>query len=275
VFEKVVRTGLVTPAGVNFTLGRPPWNNAASTWGGRLSNVQFYPKALTEAEMLQNYYGGPIVTNGLVYAIDAGNLVSYPKSGTAVYNLTGSITSTLTNGPGFSSVDGGTWTFDGTDDYILVSSNGFGTFNSQTYTVEAWVNPSSVDTDRVIFSYDFTSHVQPYYAIQLRIINPGAVFLAWNDGSGYQQLFTSNNVVAPNQWYHIVAIYESGRQQIFVNGILLASSTATDTITFYNQPVWVGRANYGGYFEGDISVVRYYNKALTADEVLQNYNATK
>jgi hypothetical protein len=275
VFEKVVRTGLVTPAGVNFTLGRPPWNNAASTWGGRLSNVQFYPKALTEAEMLQNYYGGPIVTNGLVYAIDAGNLVSYPKSGTTVYNLTGSITSTLTNGPGFSSVDGGTWTFDGTDDYILVSSNGFGTFNSQTYTVEAWVNPSSVDTDRVIFSYDFTSHVQPYYAIQLRIINPGAVFLAWNDGSGYQQLFTSNNVVAPNQWYHIVAIYESGRQQIFVNGILLASSTATDTITFYNQPVWVGRANYGGYFEGDISVVRYYNKALTADEVLQNYNATK
>jgi hypothetical protein len=240
-----------------------------------MEKFRIYQKTLSAADASQNYYGGPIVTDGLVFAIDAGNLVSYPKSGTSVYSLTGSITSTLTNGTGFSSVDGGTWTFDGSDDYILVSSNGFGTFNSQTYTVEAWINPSRVNADGVIFSYDYTSHVNPYYAVQFRISSPGVLFFSWNNGSTYQSIQTPGDAISINQWYHVVAVYESGRQQIFINGILSVAGTATDTITFYNQPVWVGKGNFGGYFEGDISVVRYYNRALTAAEVLQNYNATK
>jgi hypothetical protein len=265
--------GNLYSAGDNFLLGVDDSNG--SQWTGSINNEKFYSKALSAAEVAQNYYGGPIVTDNLVYALDAGNLVSYPKSGTSVYSLTGSITSTLTNGPGFSSVDGGTWTFDGSDDYILVSSNGFGTFNSQTYTVEAWINPSRVNTDGVIFSYDYTSHVNPYYAVQFRINSPGILFFSWNNGSTYQSIQTPGDAISINQWYHVVAVYESGRQQIFINGILSVAGTATDTITFYNQPVWVGKGNYGGYFEGDISVVRYYNRALTADEVLQNYNATK
>lgn len=250
-----------------------PYGN--DSFNGDMASIQLYLKTLSATEVLQNYYGGPIVTDNLYSMLDAGNLVSYPKTGTSVYSLTGSITSTLTNGPGFSSVDGGTWTFDGSDDYILVSNNGFGTFNSQTYTVEAWINPSRVNTDGVIFSYDYTSHVNPYYAVQFRINSPGILFFSWNNGSTFQYILTPNDAISINQWYHVVAVYESGRQQIFINGILSVAGTATDTITFYNQPVWVGRANYGGYFEGDISVVRYYNRALTAAEVLQNYNATK
>jgi hypothetical protein len=97
----------------------------------------------------------------------------------------------------------------------------------------------------------------------------------WNNGSIYQSIQTPNNTLSVGGWYHIVGIYESGRQQIFVNGQLITSGTNTDTITFYNQPVWIGRANYGGYFNGGISVVRYYNKALSSTEVLQNYNAQK
>ena len=80
----------------------------AYDWGGRVETyylkganeyTRAYSKALSAAEVAQNYYGGPIVTDNLVYALDAGNLVSYPKSGTSVYDLTSnSNDGTLYNG---------------------------------------------------------------------------------------------------------------------------------------------------------------------------------
>ena len=65
------------------------------------------------------FYRGPnIVTDGLVFAVDAGSTRSYPGSGTTATSLVGSILGTLNNGVGFSTANGGTWTFDGTDDKI-------------------------------------------------------------------------------------------------------------------------------------------------------------
>jgi hypothetical protein len=79
---------------------------------------QFIIDPYLKHEIIQNYYGGPIVTDGLVLAVDAGNLVSYERGSTTTYSLTGSFTGSLQNGTGFSSNNGGAWSFDGTDDYI-------------------------------------------------------------------------------------------------------------------------------------------------------------
>ena len=166
-------------------------------------------------------------------------------------------------------------TFDGTDDHIELTSNGFGEFNFQTWTVESWVKFDTITGNHVIFSYDYTSHSQPYYSTHLRTNGAGKLYLMWNNGTTYRALNTLNNAVSSGEWYHLVGVYESGRQQIFLNGESLVSSTRTDTITFYNQEVWIGRANFGGYLDGDIKVLRHYNRALTAKEVLQNYRATK
>ena len=61
--------------------------------------------------------------------------------------------------------------FDGKDDYVEVTSNGLGKFDSQTYSIEAWFksNTDPDDSAQVIWSYDYTSHVQPYYSQQLRL----------------------------------------------------------------------------------------------------------
>ena len=68
------------------------------------------------------FYRGPnIVTDGLVFAIDAGSERSYPGSGTTTTSLVGSNTGTLTNGVAFSTDNGGNWDFDGVDDYITAS----------------------------------------------------------------------------------------------------------------------------------------------------------
>jgi hypothetical protein len=65
------------------------------------------------------FYRGPnIVTDGLTFAIDAASERSYPGSGTTAYDLVGSYNGALTNGVGFNSANGGSFTFDGIDDYI-------------------------------------------------------------------------------------------------------------------------------------------------------------
>ena len=218
------------------------------------------------------FYRGPnIVTDGLTFAVDAASERSYPGSGTAVTDLVGTDNPTLINGVGFSN---NSWVFDGVNDYMSVSSNGFGTFNSQTYTVDAWVNLNNLGSDNVIFSYDHSSHTNPYYAIQLRVLNSGTVYFSWNISGVLQQLQTASTLSAGNN-YNIVATFESGNQRVYINGALAASATNTGVITFYNQETWIGRGNWGGYMDGDISIVRYYNQALTTDEVTQNFNAQK
>lgn len=265
VFETVTRSGLVTPSGVNFALGRPPWLSAGSTWGGNLSTVQFYPRALTQTETLQNYYGGPIVTNGLVFAIDAGNLVSYPKSGTSTYNLTGSSNNgTLINGTGFSSTNGGTWTFDGTDDGINIGTltpTGGATF-------EAWV---WLETGNTNYGAIFTNWGS----------SANAFFIGTYPSSDYVQVYFNGNLIFNtvslpfNTWVLLTVTNDGTNVLFYVNGAL--TNTGGGTLVSANGVTSIGydinRTNYP--FKGNISNAKIYNRALTAAEVLQNYNATK
>jgi hypothetical protein len=92
------------------------YTNAANLFNGQISTAQVYNRVLSDAEIATNYYQGPIVTNGLVFAVDAGNLVSFENGTTTAHSLTGSIDGTLTNGVAFNSGNGGTWNFDGVDD---------------------------------------------------------------------------------------------------------------------------------------------------------------
>jgi hypothetical protein len=235
---------------------------------GQIEKVRVYPKALTAAEVAQNYYGGPIVTDGLVYALDAGNLVSYPKSGTAWYALTGSAgTATLTNGPVFNPADGGLINFDGVDDYAVTSN-----FPSlSNWSTEIWLNPNVYTTaQKVILDVNL--------GIRFEIIN-GYFNSHFGNGSGW--IYTnlpSTTPIAANTWFHVVVTVDASvnyQAKVYVNGIL-ENTTSTSSGTTPNIPLYIARfTGATGYeFNGKISAIRIYNKALTAAEVLQNYNAT-
>jgi hypothetical protein len=270
-FQSTTKT-LVTPSGTNFTLGRPPWNDAALTWGGNLSKVQFYPKALTQAEMLQNYYGGPIVTNGLVFAVDAGNLVSYPKSGTSTYNLTGSgATGTLTNGTSFTPLDGGAFVFDGTNDYISFPNDT--NLDNQALTMESW-NFLNTTTSQNAFLFE-KGFVNTQYSNFYD--NSGNFYFRTMGLSNPDLTFTTSTYISPNTWNHVVCTYGAGVKTIYVNGIQVAQQTGlTGTISTNTTGLFLGAYGIGGYpLNGKIAESRVYNRALTAAEVLQNYNATK
>ena len=222
--------------------------------------------------------GKSIITDGLVLYLDAANNKSYPGSGTAWNDLRENInTSTLINGPTFDSGNGGSIDFDGTNDYIQVQEDGFGTFNNQIFSLGMWFKLDVMKAYNVLFSYDYPSHSSPYYATHLRIEVNGKVTLAWNDGSTYKTAVTAGTgLITADTWYNIYVTFKPTLRQIFVNGVLVRNSTTTNTITFYNQEVWIGRSNFSsGYTNGKITLFNYYNRELSSSEILYNYNATK
>jgi len=162
--------------------------------------------------------------------------------------------------------------FDGTDDYVEVTSDGTGIFDNQEFTISAWVNKNSIADETVIFSYDYTSHEPPYYGAHMRFTNT-TLYLMWNDGTDYRTLSYVKPDLAIDTWYHVVGTYKSGEQKLYINGNEVNSSARTDTITFYNQEVWIGRANYGGYFNGQIDNVSIYNVAKTAEQIKIDYES--
>ena len=164
--------------------------------------------------------------------------------------------------------------FDGVDDYVLLSSNGFGTFNNQSFTIETWVKLPDLSGDKVLFSYDYTSHNLPYYACHLRIMASG-IYLGYNLSGTIISTVTSFNTLKVeniNTWTHISATFTSGVQKIYVNGEEVFGTTNAGVITYYNQEVWLGRGNFGGYFKDYLDDVRIWNVARTQAEIQADMN---
>jgi len=154
--------------------------------------------------------------------------------------------------------------FNGTSDYIEVKEDGKGSdFAVQEFTIGAWVYVNDT-AYKQIWSYDFTSHSSPYYAQHLRIVN-GELQFAWNNGTGNYQI-NSSSLISNKEWYYVSATYKSGEQKIYIDGSEMASNTRADTITYYNQEVWIGKGNFA-YMDGNLSNVAFWNRALSSDEI--------
>jgi len=238
-------------------------------FSSEISNVSIYRKTLSQTEIKQNYFQSNIVQDGLVFMTDANNLVSYPKSGTAWYNLTGSVASaTLTNGPTFNNINGGIINFDGVDDYAVTSN-----FPSlSNWSTEIWLNPNVYTTaQKVILDVNL--------GIRFEIIN-GFFNSHFGNGSGW--IYTnlpSTTPIAANTWFHVVVTVDASvnyQAKVYVNGIL-ENTINISSGTTPNVPLYIARyTGATGYeFNGKIANTRIYNKALTASEVQQNYQATK
>ena len=218
-------------------------------------------------------YGPKIVNNGLVLALDASDRNSYSGSGSTWNDLSGnSYNGTLTNGPTFNSSNGGSIVFDGINDYV-VSSNFVPNFS--TKTLSGWVKLSSTSQ-------------QGGGLVTLQSTD-GAVFdsIVYNEtGQGWG--FGSNGFSRTNWsgvsetstsiWVNITATYESSNYKMYRNGTLIYTLTSFGVLTFnFNSNVQLGYRHLGssGYLAANIAQASVYHRALTANEVLQNYNATK
>jgi len=241
---------------------------------GKLAKVGIYSKGLSQTEINQNYFGSPIVTDGLVFAVDANNIVSYPKSGTAWYNLTGSVgTGTLTNGPTFNINNGGSIRFDGVDDFVNIPYNS--SLDIPTaITVEVWVKYASQgEIGSGGRTYSVLSYKGYPWTWLLEDISGQFNFRISTTSDGDSRL-DSNYYHGVERWDHVACTYNGSTQSIYVNGILQNSKSLTGTIITSGTTIELGTYGTGDYsFNGWLANHRVYNRALSAAEVQQNYQA--
>jgi predicted outer membrane repeat protein len=229
------------------------------------------------------FYGPKIITNGLVLYLDAANRNSYPGSGTTWTDLSGNNNNfTLVNGPTFSSGNMGSILFDGTNDYVdAVNTGTTFQFANVTFTVSLWIKTTS-STGGVIISKGATASTAGWL---FQFDSSGTVSgtTKGSDGTNTYNR-TSTATVNNNIWRNIVSVYTtntttlgSNTISIYIDGVLsngtgtlggAVYATTTDTIQ-------IGRRPTGAYWSGSVSNIQIYNRALSATEVLQNYNATK
>ena len=211
-----------------------------------------------------------IVTDGLVLALDAGNAKSYPGSGTTWTDLIGSNNGTLTNGPTYSSADGGAIVFDGTNDYVDVS--GSTTVSAATFL--AWVR---LDGDQdsytgVVFSRGTNTSGMNFFGTSEKI------GYHWNgDQNTYN--WDSGLTVPTQEWCMMVVTVTSSVATAYLcrsSGITSSTNSISHSSTILDS-IEIGRDSHNSsrVFDGRISMAMVYNKALTASEVEQNYNALK
>ena len=223
-----------------------------------------------------------IVTDNLVLALDAGNTKSYPGSGTAWTDLVGNNTGTLTNGPTFSSDDGGSIVFDGTNDYINFGSVSDANFGTGDFAVECWflddgsapdygglvVNGQSGGSDNSAFQFGKGGNsAGEGHTNRIEFVR--------GEASGSYALYDSTNTIQSNTWTHGIATRIGTTVKLYINGVEVDSMT--DSGSYSNTALRVG-VNRGGsiYWSGKISNVKLYKgKGLTETEVAQNYNALK
>lgn len=216
------------------------------------------------------FHSPQIITEGLVLHLDAGNPRSYPRSGTAWRDLSRrGNDGTLTNGPTFSTANGGGVVFDGIDDYAIVSNNI--TPGTGNFTVSVWTYKT--ETVNNTYIWDFGANGGTLSSGTS--ISPG--FRYYNPTSGIgNALYTSGPQHIINTWYNIVISRISSVTYFYSNGILIVSGSDNGNIGSWGTTFNIGRYGGGGYtHKGNISSILVYNKGLTQSEIQQNFNATR
>ena len=216
-----------------------------------------------------------IVTDGLVLALDAGNTKSYPGTGTTWFDKSGSGNNgTLTNGPTFNSGNGGSIVFDGVDDYVNCGSisNLTGLID---ISISSWSYPITSSFTTLVARYYNTTVLQGWL---LGYSNSSFVFDGRESSAAYLSTATSN-IFPINNWYNVVGTKSGSLWSIYVNGNLQISNVlGNGTTPFSANVMQIGAllgSGFSSYQPNTVSSVQIYSRALSASEVLQNYNATK
>ena len=217
--------------------------------------------------------GENIVRDGLVLYLDAK--YSYPgASGTnpdtyTWYDMSGNENNgELINGVSYSGTDGGSLVFDGVDDYATVSNV---QPNTNDFTISVWVYKNNNTSNDYVWDFD---------------ANEGTLTSGTSVGYGFRyynstlgtgsNMYTQGTIPNINEWYEVTITRNNGTSSMYVNGAFVTSASG-DTHNISSSTLYIGRYGGGTGYEHDgrMSNFKIYNKALTPQEVLQNFDATR
>jgi len=223
-------------------------------------------------------YTGGIVTNGLVLNVDAAKRDSYPGSGTSWRDVvSNTVTGSLINGPIFNSGNGGYISFDGTDNYAELGNILFN--SASATTLDLWVNMPSMAVNRYLIAKG--SAGDGIYTF-IMTTGPGPSgggssyvrFLMGNQSSTTSAVIEFGNLVW-GQWYNFTYTYNGSFVTGYRNATTPLSSSFTGNLFTTTVPMRLASDRYGAVGAANIASFKIYNRALSATEITQNYNALK
>jgi hypothetical protein len=209
-------------------------------------------------------HSSSIVTNGLIFQLDAANRRSYSGSGTTIYSLFSDTSGSLVNGTGFTSANSGSFLFDGTNDYA-----DFSTYTPSANTINIWVKFNSLQYGPIVYVGN-DSYASGVWSWSFFFYNDVFYFRA-NPGN-----FADFYEVPPlGVWinYTLVRNNGSGQSLAYKNGVFFGtSSNSTLTNLYPNLRIAKASSTYASF---NLSVVQIYDRALSATEIKQNFNASR
>jgi len=258
--------------------------NAPSAHGfeGSISQVNIYSRALTNYEVSQNFnafktrfgVSDPIVTDGLVLYLDAGDVKSYPGSGLSWYDISGG--STVLTAPTTISIatfnNARAFNFDAVGKYFNATfSNNIAT----SVTLEAWIYPNSSELsagDR---------------GTVILLTGTNGLYMSWNKSTGALSNYWYGHPVegyhenaAPSSrstWSHWCSVWDNstGKLYQYTNGVKASVDASSQGNAAAGTNLIIGRESDNRQFAGGIAIIRIYNRALSTSEVVRNFAADK
>jgi hypothetical protein len=247
--------------------------------------------------MASSLGAGKVITNGLVLFLDAGNNRSYPGTGTTWTDLSSTaITGSLTNGPIFSSANGGSVVFDGTNDHITFGNN-LNFEITSPFTVSTWFRTTRTGEFVGVIAGKNKLQVSPAdytgYSIGMNVVSGsstnagkfGVVFVSspFVGLSNVMRIQTSASYNDGNWTNGVITYNGSGNRSgmnIYINGTS-PTTESYDSNSISGTMITTASFQLGARdgtqqpFSGSIGQVSVFNRALSSDEVLQNYESTR
>ena len=211
--------------------------------------------------------GTPIVipTSGLSLYVDAGRTSSYSGSGNQWNDLSvNNNTGTLQNSPTYSTSNQGILTFNGSNQYTTFSSPSNIPIGNSNYTISVWFNASSLGQ---IGFVGWGGYLNTNQVNALRLSATGFVHYWWGND------LAVNTSLSINTWYNVVARFDGTNRQLWLNNVLIGGDTPGSGHNVPNaNNLTIGTTNVNEYFNGKISNVEIYNRAISDSEIAEIYN---
>ena len=214
----------------------------------QIGQIRFYKGGLTADEVMQNY----LFTKN-----------NYPNE---IHFTGNNISSADWNSSGYFDLDGST-------EYFETSGTPSALINANNFTFQLWVKMHTTGTTDYIASQTTDDGNNQNWLLRFHSDNKIKFYVYGTD-----EYLSTTSTYSANTWYHIAGVVEAdGTVKIYVNGTLEVSSSSGKSADTVSRNTFIGSLGQSssGRFDGDIGAVKYYKKALTAAELLADYNATK
>ncbi len=219
-----------------------------------------------------------VVTDGLVFYLDAANTRSYSGSGLTVNGLVG-IGGTLVNGVGFTTSNSGSFFFDGANDYINVSDTNLLTFGTNPFTIDFWIYTTNGSSIRTILSNysDYMTDYSTYFYLGIYTYAPLSMVnkVLFLDSSGNYVNNAFGVDINTSEWTNIAFTRDGNSLICYKNGIQVSTASKANNFSGTRVTKFGGGVANISTAAGNIPFTKIYNRALSASEIVQNYNATK